>query len=351
VKSKEQLHREELAKIDPESAEDQYAMGIFCEQILDFARALEHYQTASALDASFKPQELETILARVGIKVQNQEQVDFLANVDLLKRRDRFDDALSELLLFDALFQDSPLQRDRQKMEQRVLKARANFMHEEVQGLWFSWMGRLSAKASREKTFDESLAYLEEEFSSEIVSNVTRILKKNWAELEEEQVRQFFAERKPGRWKPASYGLGTWLLGEEDALKGAGPEKEKAKSLSSRDKERREQSDKIQRFLRNQQMAKRSRRSDDDEQEVERAWTILQSSARRNWLVAYYAENGGDLHVRPKPELRDCSECGGTGVRDIVYTGNAKSDVTAGRAQVPCSTCHSVGKTRRIRYR
>ena len=48
-------------------------------------------------------------------------------------------------------------------------------------------------------TFEGVLAYLEEDFHNEIVVNVTEKLRRNWAELEEDQVRQFFIERKQGR--------------------------------------------------------------------------------------------------------------------------------------------------------
>lgn len=350
VKSKEDLYREQELALDLETPEGNWELAEFCERILDFQRAKEHYEAVRELDPSFQQKELEVILSRIQVKVDNQEQVDFLANVDLLMRRDKFDEAFKELELFDTTYPDSELQTDRLKLEQRVERARDDFMRTEVPKAWFSWMGRLAAKAAREKTFEGALAYLEEDFHNEIVQNVTEKLKKNWAQLEEDQVRQFFLERKQGRWKAASYGLGTWLLGEDDALKGIAPEVQEAPK-SARDQAREDQAEKIQRWLRNQEMAKRASRSEEDEEEVETAWKLLSSPARRNWMIAYYAENSGDLSVRPKPELRDCTECGGRGVREIIFSGSARQDATSGATQVACPTCHGLGRTRRIRYR
>ena len=89
-----------------------------------------------------------------------------------------------------------------------------------------------------------------------------------------------------------------------------------AEAAASHKKSARQQAEKIKRWLRNQEMAKRASKSDEDEAEVEKAWKLLESSARRNWIIAYYAENSGELFVRPKPELQNCSECGGTGGRE-----------------------------------
>ncbi len=351
VFTKEDLYRQEEQKTDLETPEGQFALAEFCERILDYKRALEHYTGAQELDETFKAQELAVILERIQEKVDNQEQVDFLANVDHLRRRKKFGEAFEQLALFDATYPGSPLVTDRLKMEERVVKSRDDFMHVEVARSWFSWMGRIAARMSREHTFEGTLAYLEEDFSQEIVRNVTEAMRKRWPEVEEDQIRQYFIERKVGRWKPASYGLGTWLLGEDAALKGSSAETQKEEPKSARDKERAEQAEKIKRWLRNQEMAKRASKSEEDEAEVEKAWKLLQSSARRNWIIAYYAENSGELFVRPKPELQNCSECGGTGVRDVIYTGSAREGASSGRTQVPCPTCHSIGRVRRIRYR
>jgi hypothetical protein len=351
VKSREDLYREQELGLDLETAEGNWELARFCERILDFQRAQEHYQAVAELDPTFNAEEVAVILERIQVKVDNQEQVDFLSNVDLLMRRDKFGDALEQLALFDATYPDSELRTDRLKLEERVLKARDDFMRDEVPDAWFSWMGRLTAKAARGQSFEGALAYLEEGLHQEIVTNVTAGLKRHWAELEEDQVRQYFVERKKSRWKAASYSHGTWLLGEDDALKGNVEQAAPSSGASGRDQAREEQAEKVQRWLRNQEMAKRARGSDEDADEVEGAWSMLSSSARRNWLIAYYAENSGDLEVRPKPELRDCTECGGRGVREVLFSGSARQDATSGVMQVACPTCRGIGRTRRIRYR
>ena len=351
VLSKDSLYQQRVAELVPTDPASQLDIAMFCERILDFKRALEHYRAAQKLDPNFKPKELAAILTRVKIKVDNEEQVDFLANIDRLSRRDRFVEAFAGLLSFDAKFPDSPLYADRVKLEKRVDKARAAYMREAVADQWFSWMLRLAGKAAREKTFDGVLAYLEEGLSEDIMQNVVVGLSKKWPGLESEQVRQFFIDRKLRRWKPSSYGLGTWLLGEEAALKGEKPEEQKKDPVSERDKARAKEADRVARWLRNQEMAKRTRRSEEDESEMAQAWAAMRTAARRAWIVAYYAENSGDLFVNEKPDLRNCSDCGGIGVKYEILTGYVRKGEAAGLRQRPCPTCHGIGRVRRIRYR
>ncbi len=351
VYTKEELYSEQSKSVDPTSAAAQFELAEYCERILDFPHALEHYQAAAALDPAFKPKELAVLIERATVKVDSQEQVDYLANIDRLSRRKKFEQALVDLVAFDGLYPESPLMTDRLKLEERVLKARTRYFQKEVAKRWFAWMGRLAIKAAREKTYEESLAYLEEGFGDEIVLKVTEEMRRVWPAIEEDQVRQFFIERKRGRWKPSSYGLGTWLLGEEDALKGETLEAEEQEPTSARDRERADEEERINRFMRNQQSAKRNSQAAEDEEEIANFWKTLSSSARRFWIIAYYAENAGQLDLNPRPELRNCSECGGTGVREVIYTGSAREGSTSGLRLVTCPTCRGIGRVRRIRYR
>jgi hypothetical protein len=58
------------------------------------------------------------------------------------------------------------------------------------------------------------------------------------------------------------------------------------------------------------------------------------------------------MDLDPKPSLSNCRECGGIGVREVIYTGGARSgDTVSGRRLMHCPTCHGIGRVRRIRYR
>ncbi|MDP6408344.1 MAG: hypothetical protein QGI46_03115 [Planctomycetota bacterium] len=349
--TKEELYNQEFVGIDIEDAQAHFDLAVYCERILAFSHALEHYLAAQSLDGQFMADELAVIIPRVEIKVGQQEQLDFLAAVDQLKRRKNYDEALTQLEVFDGLFEESPLHVDRLKLADRIVKARDKHVREEVKRRWYLAVERLSGVAARGKGYEETLGYLDETMSEEILAYAYESVLGLWAEVESDQVRQMWLERKPGRWRPASYGLGTWLLGEERALAG-GPVQAQAAPASERDQERAALEERIAAFLRNQEMAKAARGSEEDEEDLEAFWAGLSYAARKNWIVAYYAENSGEVELRKKPELHNCRECGGTGTREVLYTGSARSGgPPSGMRLVACETCKGIGRTRRVRYR
>jgi hypothetical protein len=112
---------------------------------------------------------------------------------------------------------------------------------------------------------------------------------------------------------------------------------------------------KLQRFLQNQEMARKSRSTADQKDEREQAWKELPGVARANWIMAYYAENSGDFEVMPKPQFSACRECGGTGTRLLTMAGANVSREEVGKGSneqvIECPTCHGLGVIRRISYR
>lgn len=352
VYTKDELYNLERATVDLEDAAQQWELARFCERILDFQRALEHYQAVAELDPDFQDGSLEAVLARVTIKAERQEQVDYLNQVDHLKRRKRYSDALDQLVAFDGLYPDSPLAEDRNKLEKRVLEARAEHAADIVRLSWFRRMERLAAQAAREMGYEGALAYLDDAMRQDLLSQVTDDVRKIWPDVPDEAIAQLWLERDRGRWRPASYGLGTWLLGEDGALAGLEASEEPKEQQSDTDAQRAALDERLNRFLKNQESQRRARRSQEQDEDVEAYWAQLPHSARTNWLVAYFVENSGLFDLREKPELHNCRECGGTGVREVIYTGSARSDSVGGGTQRQvCETCKGIGRTRRIRYR
>ena len=58
-----------------------------------------------------------------------------------------------------------------------------------------------------------------------------------------------------------------------------------------------------------------------------------------------------------KPSGRNCRECGGSGVREVIYTGGGTSarNQEGGRGprsqKIACPTCHHIGIVRRVTFR
>lgn len=353
VYTKDELYSRELATT-PTSASGQYALAQYCERILDFAHATEHYRRAAELDPAFRPDDVRAALARATEKAKSQDQLDELAQIDLLLARRRYDEAAARADAFATKHAQSALANDAKRKKDRVIKARDRYIGDQVANLWITRASRLAARAAIEKSYSQVLEYLDGEMKKELLDSVTKDAQKLSKEVTSETVRESWSKRSRIQWHRASYGYGTWLLGEGAALKGQQTEEPKA-ALSAKDKERAELEARIQRFLKNQEMARKGQDSGAKADDHEAAWKELTSSARTQWILAYYAENSGDFEVGPKPLFAACRDCGGKGVREIAYAGMNPSKSTVGKGSqietVECPMCHGLGVIRRILYR
>src|SRR6185503_16379354 len=112
---------------------------------------------------------------------------------------------------------------------------------------------------------------------------------------------------KKVHWYRGSYGQGTWLLGKDAALKGQEPEKPKDPALE-KDAARVDLQQKIAKFLQNQEIARKAKSKDEKKEDGEAFWKEFSSAGRQQWILAYYAENSGDMDVQPKPLLAACRD-------------------------------------------
>ena len=144
VYTREELIQKRLAETPPVDAEALYDFGGFCEQILAFSHSLDAYEKAAELDPAFRAGEMPGLIARTVKKVEQQAQLEYLAEVDLLKRRKQFDEAMKRLTLFPDKFPNSPLEGDRLKLTKRVEDAQEDYVREVVQRGWYRWTERLA---------------------------------------------------------------------------------------------------------------------------------------------------------------------------------------------------------------
>ena len=364
VYTKEELVQKRLAETPPTTAESLFEFGVFCEQILSFSYALQAYEGIEALDPEYRASEMAGLITRTKRKVEQETQLDDLAEADYLKRRKRFDEALRLLSLFPEKYPNSPLETDRINLVKRIVKAQEEYISEVVQRGWYRWTERLAAKAARSMGYAQAVSYAEEKLHEEVLAANLADAQKWNAQIEEGTVMQMWLERKVARYRVSSYGLGTWLLGEDAALAGSPSNAQAPSGGSEVDSERAALEEKIRSFLQSQKRAGRTSAlaSGDEEGEVEAFWKTLSSSARSSWIVAYYAENSGDMEVKSPPELRNCSTCGGRGIIEVIVTdprGSAggaagrgqEAKGRGGLAKLACDACKGIGRVRRIRYR
>jgi len=330
----------------------------YAERLFDFVHALQHYERAAALDPNYESEAIGGAIARAKEKAALQQQVDHLAEIDLQRARKRYDKAIELLGRFRAQYPKSPLLADLAKLQDRVAKSQERDLREEIVSRWHFWTVRLAREAARKPTFEEIQGYLDEKMAEDVVKKVRDDVQTIAPGIEEDQVRRLWGERKGGKYRTASYGLGTWLLGESARAeldqtkdkKDAEPEK------GTQSEARKKLADRIKRYLENQKISASSGGREGEEDDPQVFWDDWNWAGRSQWVLAYFAEKSGefkDVQSRFSP----CRDCGGTGARDVLFTGNAGSSedsnagAKAGSTLVPCPSCHTIGIVRRIRYR
>jgi len=366
IYTRDELYKNELANLDPTSAQSEWDMSIYCERIYDFAHALEHLAAAKALDPNFKPNEIAAAVERNTAKVALQTQIDALREIDTLRVRGKFDEALKQVEAFVANFETSPLRSKANTKKAQVLKAREQKMRERVVEAWHVWLPRLLQTKARspEFTLEAAMAYVDEGLSRELLENVTKeVAKTVSSEATPELVKRFWSERQGGRWHFASYGQATWLLGDADARKGLDKEDEAAnkKPATETDTARKELEERIKRYLQNQEVMRKTQGggSGGDEEDRDGFWAEYPSFSKMQWMLAYHVEHSGEYQLRD-PLFSNCPDCGGKGVREVVSVrgglnpGGQNGNQGAKGGQISlakCPTCHHIGVFRRVSYR
>ncbi len=230
----------------------------------------------------------------------------------------------------------------------RTQKAQLKALRAEVATRWHANAVKRAKAAARFDTYGQVMAYLEETMHQDILTAVTADLAELKQDITEEEVAVLFAEREGGRFRRASYGNGTWMLGEDKAR--AGIEKpEESGPAGEQDAARKALEEKIKRYIEHQASVRSSSGSEDDVS-PEDYWTEFPYNSRSNWILAYYAEFSGDMQLR-RAQFANCRECGGTGAREVVNLGGAREGQEGSTRLVPCPTCHHIGVIRKISFR
>ena len=362
IYTRDELYARELAAVPGDDAGSHYEIAKYCENVLDFVHAAEHYQQAHTIDPKFHADDLSAALARTAEKAKNAEQLEYLAEVDALLARRQYDDALARADAFAERFPGSPFLNEAKKKHERVLKSRDAFLADYVRVRFIELAGRLARNASTKFTYEQAIGYLESQMKLDLLAAVTKDVQSLTKQLDPDAVHKLFTlrDKKKLRWERASYGMGTWLLGKERALKGEQPDQPKdggpQKPQTALDKQRAALNDQIQRFLQNREMVQKAKSDGEKSEDREAFWREFSSTGRSQWILTYFAEYGGEFEVSPKPLFDNCRECGGTGVRVVSLAGANVSQTQGNKPagteeKVNCESCHGLGRVRRISFR
>ncbi len=351
VYGREELYTQFSSEADETSATSQLDLARRCEGILDFTNAVKHYEAAVELGLTEDLLKVQGMLASARIKADNQEQIEYLRTADRLRKRKRFDDALALLQAFPTKYAGSSLLADARKQEAKLLLDRDEVAKDLVRSRWKYHTRKLTREAARTDNFEAARTWATEEASQAIAAQVLAdVQDRVTSAISEDDVLRLWEERDRGRYESSTYGLGTWLLGEDRAgANGDNPAAAAESAVSAVDEQRKAIEDRIKRYLENQKISRRNQASDDEEDVAQTFWEDWTVNGRSLWLMSYYLEESGDFEIRPRASLKPCKTCGGLGALQLLVTGTVLSGETASVAS--CPVCRGVKVTRRIYFR
>jgi len=360
----EELYAQGLARLQPNDAHSQADLALYCESILDFPHAVQHYTQAVALAAGVEDTTAwQTAAERAGVKALQTDQLERLREIDRLRRRSLFPQAFEKIAAFRVAYPKTELTAEINKAEALVAKTQERVVKETIASRWFYRSNQLCREAARNAQFDAMMAYVDSDLLGAVRGAVTADLQSLAPGITPEIVEEWFRGRKRGTYKVATYGSGTWLLGSDRAQAGLTKErneldkKEKAKATAPEsDFQKR-----VDAYLSNQRrLANVGLRGREDQvEERNQTWGAMSLDARAMWVMAYFAEFSGIFDVVPGV-AHLCRQCGGTGALESINAGLPQSQGGQKRGGVTaasgprierCTLCHGEQIVRRVRYR
>ncbi|MBK9384105.1 MAG: hypothetical protein IPN34_04710 [Planctomycetes bacterium] len=363
------------AKLESDKVEN-LRLARLLEVVLDYQNAQKHYQKVKELDAEYASREIATALARLPEKIKLREQDVQLAAVAQASRRSRFDEALKLCEDFLAKWPSSPKKAELERRNQLVLTARATWARNRVTQLWYKAADDLADEAAKDKklSLDGARDLALGRLGEQILARVTQEIQsdkdgKAWAKVTGDEIRAAFAsrhgERTPlRREQRISYSEGTFVLGKGTAAKGIPKIEERLAREKEREARKREQQQQQQQQQQqNQNQRQRNNQQDQNQVQIDPAslpqppteeewWT--KSAGRedkKKFLLATYAERGGDLQVIGT-DFSVCSRCRGTGSEVLEGFQARTRDGRLSVIDVPvvCRRCAGIGFDRVVKY-
>ncbi len=356
VYTKDQLYEMKAAELSPTDATGFLDLGRFLVRIRDLKRALESFKKVQTLDAAFHAEEVTATVARLENQVARQEEIDALDAIDSLRGRREFSKALELCQAFLKKWPQSSFLNELTIKQKGIFREREELLNKTVVLRWYAAAERIAGKKGMDPTLGQADAqdYAQKEMSKEIQEKLVEEIKKINSEITPEQIRSIWTKRgKLASVHRATYGDGTFVLGAERAQKDCLGEKDKEKKQDRRSDEEKELQEKVRRYIENFQKAQKQGSGSTEEDGPDLWWEKARGSEKQQWILAYYAEFGGDMEVtRPICEL--CPSCGGAGAVTVLETssGSDSGNQSGPRSrQFPCPSCHKMQIRRGVYYK
>lgn len=355
VLTPEQFYAEQMPAIP---ADDPYAQFLFAQelqQMFALERSKERLIAARELAVAVNDQPLITRVDGAVTKLEelmlNQAEAAALEAIRRAMYREKFEDAEAGLIAFATDFPQPRLRSQfldlRGKFQTEREEAIARYM---ARNWYVRTMDEVKRRAlDRDAGVDTLLAWVESELPMRIRQRMVAELEGMDDELDPATLDGLWSRRTEANAARhrASFGEGTWILGEERARQGMESNKVEEKD-DGKTAAQKEMEERVQRYLKNLEAQRRAASGGAAEGEAtpDDWWRSASVTERAQFLLAYYAEFTGDFEVTSL-EFKACPTCAGTGVVESIETGAQGSQ----NKRLRCPICHGVAVRRALSFR
>ncbi|MFH2002653.1 MAG: hypothetical protein ABIK28_23485 [Planctomycetota bacterium] len=345
----EELFQQRIKEGMPETCSGYFDLGVYCESVTYYAKALEMYTMAGELDSSYKSDVMRRKIRLMEAKIEEADATAFLDDVRRLLFRSKFNMALQRIDEFEKNFPNSVQKEDRDQLRTQALDKRRLFYKQKILTDYFTYMDRAANKIASERDIplDAALDFAADEMGVAIRTKLAEDVYK----LPVDMVAELWEERTGGSTRTSSYGTGTFILGAdrakqlpENETQAKKEEESEAESttLDDRLKKRIEEINKKKKTSRQNQ---KSRLKLEDIGLSQDQWWATESVAnRKRFIISYYVEESGDMRIQ-RVQLNPCRNCSGRGYMEQISTTGE------GDQKIPCEICKSLGIERTVFFR
>lgn len=324
IYTKDEFYEMHLAELQPGDAADRHVlMAEDLIKVRDYEHAETHLTKARELGNSANPQHLEAMVQRLQRYKEAKVERELLDQIQAARSRGQlvdFEKGGKLIVEFETNYPQTKLKTDFEQEKKRFAAARTRYLSQQVAEQWRRAIQVLADKTAADDnaTLVAAKTYAESKMTEDIVARVAQQLR-----VEPAEVQALWTERAQfpvgKRTDHFSYGIGSWVLGEEGILKGTKQGDANAKAAgggapkdqgNSRDVERLART--LREALERRRAAVQGEAGADREQTDEDWWRQASRTERTSWLRAYYAEFGGQLVVTYQT-VSPCISCYGEG--------------------------------------
>ena len=342
--TRDDFYNDKFVEISPGDDADRHVLlADLLVRVRDYDRARQHLERAKELGNSKQATQLDVKLQRVKIYKENEKERVLREEIGIRRARADFGKCLALLDEFQKTYPQSKLKSEFEREKERVAKAHERWLVAKVTELWYMNIAAVADHKVNEKgvTFAAARQFAETQMGKEIRQRIGKVVNQN-----EDEVGALFKKRLEfqGITKQHlySYGIGSWLLGAKDVIKGTRTEELQTKG-QEKEKPKDEDMERLLRKLREaRERLKKAGQGETGKVSDEDFWAKDYSAQNRSlWVQAAYVENSGDLKLI-RAYVDDCKNCAGEGATtEIGDTGQPR--------RVPCFVCHGTKFTRRVR--